>query len=79
MSSRIDQQPISRTIGKRREREGQPMTADDRARMDAMAQYRTRAPKGVFFYASHEEMEADRVRWIVDAMLAKVNADKRAE
>ena len=79
MSSRIDQQPISRTIGKRRERKGQPMTADDRARMDAMAQYRTRAPKGVFFYASHEEMEADRVRWIVDAMLAKVNADKRAE
>ena len=79
MSSRIDQQPISRTIGKRREREGQPMSADDRARMDAMAQYRTRAPKGVFFYASHEEMEADRVRWIVDAMLAKVNADKRAE
>ena len=55
------------------------MTADDRARMDAMAQYRTRVPKGVFFYASHEEMEADRVRWIVDAMLAKVNADKRAE
>ena len=79
MSSRIDQQPISRTIGKRREREGQPMSADDRARMDAMAQYRTRVPKGVFFYASHEEMEADRVRWIVDAMLAKVNADKRAE
>lgn len=29
----------------------------------AMAHYRTRAPKGVFRYASHAEMEADRQRW----------------
>ena len=70
MCSRIDQQPISRTIGKRRVRDAQPMTADDRARMDSMAQYTTRAPKGVFIYTSHEEMERDRLRWTVDAMVA---------
>ena len=72
MSSIVDQQPIGRTIGKRRERDGQGMTSDDRARMTAMAQYTTRAPKGVFIYHSHEEMDADRLRWTVDAMV--VNA-----
>ena len=46
------------------------MTSDDRARMTAMAQYTTRAPKGVFIYHSHEEMDADRLRWTVDAMVA---------
>ena len=70
MSSTVDQQPISRTIGKRRERDGQGMTSDDRARMTAMARYTTRAPKGVFIYHSHEEMDADRMRWTVDAMVA---------
>ena len=70
MSSIVDQQPISRTIGKRRERDGRAMTSDDRARMTAMAQYVTRAPKGVFIYYSHEEMDADRLRWTVDAMVA---------
>ena len=70
MSSTINQQPISRTIGKRRERDGHDMTRDDRARMTAMAQYITRAPKGVFIYQSHEEMDADRLRWTVDAMVA---------
>ena len=70
MSSTVDQQPISRTIGKRRERDGHAMTRDDRARMTAMARYVTRAPKGVFIYHSHEEMEADRLRWTVDAMVA---------
>jgi hypothetical protein len=41
-----------------------------------MAQYRTRAPKGVFRYSSHEEMEADRLRWLVDAMVEKTKASK---
>jgi hypothetical protein len=34
-----------------------------------MAQYRTRAPKGIFLYRSHEEMEADRLRWTVEAIV----------
>lgn len=36
-----------------------------------MAQYRTRAPKGVFIYFSHDEMEAGRLRWRVEAMVAR--------
>lgn len=72
MSSSRDQQPIQRTVGKRKSREGQPMTdparAADRDAMTRNTRYRTRAPKGVFFYSSHEEMAADRLRWTVDLM-----------
>jgi hypothetical protein len=71
VSSTHDQQPIFRTVGKRQNRDGQPLTAADRARMTAMARYRTRAPKGVFIYASHAEMEADRLKWLVDAAVEK--------
>jgi hypothetical protein len=34
-----------------------------------LAQYRTRAPKGVFIYYSAEEMESDRLRWTVAAIV----------
>lgn len=36
--------------------------------MTRNARYLTRAPKGVFRYHSHEVMEADRLRWLIDAM-----------
>jgi hypothetical protein len=39
--------------------------------MAANARYRTRAPKGVFIYASHEQMYADRERWTVDLMVER--------
>lgn len=39
--------------------------------MTAMAQYQTRAPKGVFRYKSHEDANRDRDRWLTDAMVAK--------
>ena len=45
------------------------MTAADRAAMTRNANYVTRAPKGIFIYGSHAEMEADRLRWIVDAVV----------
>src|SRR5262245_7675525 len=70
MSSKVDQQPIARTVGRRRERDGQPLSDADRAAMSRNAQYRTRAPKGVFIYYSAEEMEADRMRWRVEAVVA---------
>jgi hypothetical protein len=73
MSSTHGQQPIFRTVGKRRSRDGQPLTAADHTRMGDMARYRTRAPVGVFFYSSHEEMEADRMKWLVEAMLEKAH------
>lgn len=71
MSQFPDQQPIIRTVGRRQVREGQPLTAADRAAMTRMAQYLTRAPKGIFRYRSQEAMEADRQRWTVDAVVAK--------
>ncbi len=37
--------------------------------MTRNAQYRTRAPKGVFRYSSHAEMDADRLRWTIDLMM----------
>jgi hypothetical protein len=66
-----DQQPIQRTVGRRVTRDGRPLTREDRDAMTRQAQYRTRAPKGVFIYYSGQEMEADRLRWIVDAVVEK--------
>jgi hypothetical protein len=71
MSSTVDQQPIGRTVGRRRPRDGRPLTAEDRAALARQARYRTRAPKGVFIYYSAEEMDADRLRWTVDAVVEK--------
>jgi hypothetical protein len=71
MSSIHNQQPIQRTVGKRTPRDGQPLSPADRAAVNANANYRTRAPKGVFLYRTHEEMEADRLRWTVDAMVQR--------
>jgi hypothetical protein len=71
MSTTVHQQPIGRTIGRRKERDGQPLSASDRAAMTRNARYVTRAPKGIFIYRSAEEMDADRQRWIVDAIVEK--------
>jgi len=72
--SDINQQPIGRVVGRRQSREGQPLTASDRDAMAAMARYRTRVPKGVFRYSSHEQMEADRLRWTIDAVVARARS-----
>jgi hypothetical protein len=69
--SSISQQPIRRTVGRRRNRDGGIPTPEDRATMARQAQYRTRAPKGVFIYNSAAEMNADRLRWTVDAVVEK--------
>jgi hypothetical protein len=66
VSSTIHQQPVQRTVGRRQARDGQPLSAADRAAMARNAGYRTRAPKGVYRYDSQEAMEADRLRWTVD-------------
>jgi hypothetical protein len=71
MSSIHGQQPIRRSVGRRASRDGRPLTPDDRAAMAQLARYRTRAPKGVFIYRSAEEMQADRLRWTVDAVLER--------
>jgi hypothetical protein len=66
-----NQQPIGRTVGRRVARQGQPLTPGDRTAIDAMARFRTRAPKGVFIYYSAEEMDSDRLRWTVDAVVER--------
>lgn len=45
-------------------------TIQARAAMTQMAQYLTRAPKGVFLYKSHEEANRDRERWQLAAIIA---------
>jgi hypothetical protein len=71
MSTTRSQQPIRRTIGRRVARDGRPLTPADREALAQQAQYRTRAPKGVFIYYSAEAMDADRQRWTVDAVVER--------
>ena len=67
-----DQQPIQRVVGKRVSAPvGAFPSAAIRAAMDANLNYRTRAPKGIFFYSNHDEMTRDRESWTLDAMLAR--------
>ena len=69
-SKRPDQQPIARTVGRRTQAPlGAPPSREARAAAAAWAQRLTRVPKGVFRYASHEEMAADRERWTTQAMV----------
>ena len=75
MSNKVDQQPIRREVGRRKARTGLIPSPTQQAAMAAMAQYRTRAPKGVFRYDSHDQMEADRLQWTVDAMVARAAAE----
>jgi hypothetical protein len=67
-----DQQPIQRIVGKRvTPPPGMMPSPEARAAMTANARYITRAPKGIFFYNSHDEMIRDRERWTIDAVLAR--------
>ena len=40
-----------------------------RAALDSLANRLTRVPKGVFRYATHDEMQRDRERWQVQAVV----------
>ena len=71
-TSMFDQQPIARVVGRRKPQPvGLPPSPEARAAWNAMAGYRTRAPKGVFIYRRHDEMVRDRERWLAEAMAAK--------
>jgi hypothetical protein len=59
-------------VGKRAQRPlDEPPSTRARELLGAMAQYRTRTPKGIFIYRSHAEMDADRLRWTVEAMVER--------
>jgi hypothetical protein len=65
-----DEQPIARTVGRRAQASaGAPPSREAREAMDALARRHTRAPKGVFRYASHDEMARDRERWETEAIV----------
>jgi hypothetical protein len=71
----FEQQPIGRTVGRRTpSRAGVLPSAETRAAMDAWADRLTRAPKGIYRYSSHDEMERDRDRWLAAAMVEAVRA-----
>lgn len=66
----MDSERFARVVGRRRPAPaGQLPTAITRRAMAEMARYRTRAPKGIFVYASHAEANRDSERWIVDAIV----------
>ena len=66
----ITDEVFLRIVGQRQRPEiGQPPSAAARQALASLLQYRTCAPKGVFIYHSHEEMEADRLRWTVQAIV----------
>jgi len=46
-------------------------TPETRAAMTRMANYLTRAPKGIFRYKSHEQANRDREQWQVAAVVEK--------
>ena len=63
---------FARVVGRRtRAPIGEPPGPETRAALAQMARYVTRAPKGVFIYRSHEEANADRDRWTIEAIVAK--------
>jgi len=67
-----DQQPIQRIVGRRvTPPPGILPSPEARAAMTANARYVSRAPKGIFFYKSHDEMIRDRERWTIEAVVAR--------
>jgi hypothetical protein len=61
-----------RVVGRRsRPPLGEPPSDEAQQAHASLLQYRTRAPKGIFRYRNHEEMEADRLRWTVEAMVER--------
>ena len=69
MSFFPDQQPIARTVGRRTQAPvGAPPSTAARAALDTWANRLTRAPKGVFRYANHAEMERDSSLWRAQAI-----------
>jgi hypothetical protein len=72
-------EPFLRTVGKRRPAAaGTPPSAEARAAMADMAQYRTCVPKGVFIYASHEAANLDWERWRTQGMVANTRVKPHA-
>lgn len=67
---------FARVVGRRsRPSIGEPPTLEAQRAHASMLQYRTRAPKGIFIYRTPEAMDADRLRWTVEAMVESARGD----
>jgi hypothetical protein len=75
LDQRMKQDPITgevflRVVGRRpRPPLGEPPSPEARAALATLVSYRTAAPKGIFIYRCHEDMDADRLRWTVQAIV----------
>ena len=75
LSPNMEKDPITgetflRIVGRRSQAPiGEPPSLRARYALASLVQYGTCAPKGVFIYRCHEEMEADRLRWTVQAIV----------
>jgi hypothetical protein len=68
----VEQEKFIRVVGRRTPAPaGVVPPPASRSAMSQMAHYRTRAPKGVFVYRSHEEANQDRERWLIDAVVTR--------
>ncbi|MHB8252741.1 MAG: hypothetical protein ACYDEV_03385 [Acidiferrobacter sp.] len=71
----IDQQPLQRIVGRRQSptlnNSCQGPSLSLQTLLAELAQSRTRTPKGVFRYATHEEANRDRERWRAAAVAAR--------
>ena len=71
----VDQQPLQRIVGRRQS----PALNDSRkgpgaslqALLVELSASRTRTPKGIFRYATHEEANKDQERWRAAAVVAR--------
>jgi hypothetical protein len=69
-----------RVVGRRQPAPvGEPPSAEARQALASLVQYRTRAPKGIFIYRNHEEMDADRMKWTVEAIVAQARGEREAD
>ena len=67
-----DESEFKRVAGRRQApTPGRPPPASAREAMARMANYLTRAPKGVFIYRNHDEANRDREGWLLDAMVER--------
>jgi hypothetical protein len=72
----VDREKFIRVVGRRSPAPaGEVPGQNSRLAMSQMARYRTRVPKGVFIYRSHEAANQDRERWLIDAMVGRHDDD----
>jgi hypothetical protein len=72
----VNDETFRRIVGKRTQAHGPGVRQETVRALTEMAQYVTRAPKGVFRYQTHEQANLDRERWTVDAMQVRAELEK---